>query len=112
MLFVVWRGQCSERFEMGSTRRDLKWHESLGLVQGCKRDCRLRLQASPQQGISDGAEGILRHPGQMFVYLFVVWGFVFEFISIFTYKAIRCNCSLLRTLVPLRCIAFKRVKYR
>jgi hypothetical protein len=39
---------------------------------GCKRDCRVRLHASPHPGISDGSEGTLRgFHAQMFIYLFI-----------------------------------------
>jgi hypothetical protein len=52
-------GQCSELIGWGCTRRVLIGPIMTRSMAGCKRDCMVRLHASPHSGISDGAEGTL-----------------------------------------------------
>jgi hypothetical protein len=54
----------------GLYARTSNLHISPIVNAGCKRDCRVRLHASPHPGISHGAEGTLRgSPAQMMIYL-------------------------------------------
>jgi hypothetical protein len=60
-------GQCSGSVGRGSATGLLPRHERLCLVQGCKRDCMVRLHASSHPWISNGAGGTMRgSPASMF----------------------------------------------